>query len=132
MAEHPLQGMMGITMDKVREMVDSSTIIGDPIKVDQETTIIPVSRVTFGFASGGADVGAKASKEMFGGGAGAGLSITPAARFRWEIRWTLTLIRSRLTEKTSASYESANISTLCCTSPVVILQRHPMSVDAKP
>ena len=45
MAEHPLQGMMDITMDKVREMVDSSTIIGDPIKVDQETTIIPVSRV---------------------------------------------------------------------------------------
>ena len=79
MAEHPLQGMMGITMDKVREMVDSSTIIGDPIKVDQETTIIPVSRVTFGFASGGSDVGAKASKEMFGGGSGAGVSITPVA-----------------------------------------------------
>ena len=70
MAEHPLQGMMGITMDKVRDMVDSSTIIGDPIKVDAETTIIPVSRVTFGFASGGSDVGAKASKEMFGGGSG--------------------------------------------------------------
>ena len=57
MAEHPLQGMMGITMDKVREMVDSSTIIGDPIKVDADTTIIPVSRVTFGFASGGSGRG---------------------------------------------------------------------------
>lgn len=79
MAEHPLQGMMGITMDKVREMVDSSTIIGDPIKVDEETTIIPVSRVTFGFASGGSDVGANASKQMFGGGSGAGVSITPVA-----------------------------------------------------
>ena len=79
MAEHPLQGMMGITMDKVRDMVDSSTIIGDPIKVDAETTIIPVSRVTFGFASGGSDVGAKASKEMFGGGSGAGISISPVA-----------------------------------------------------
>lgn len=79
MTEHPLQGMMGITMDKVREMVDSSTIIGDPIRVDDETTIIPVSRVTFGFASGGSDVGAKASKEMFGGGSGAGVSITPVA-----------------------------------------------------
>ena len=79
MAEHPLQGMMGITMDKVREMVDSSTIIGDPIKVDADTTIIPVSRVTFGFASGGSDVGAKASKDMFGGGSGAGVSITPVA-----------------------------------------------------
>ena len=79
MAEHPLQGMMGITMDKVRDMVDSSTIIGDPIKVDAETTIIPVSRVTFGFASGGSDVGVKASKEMFGGGSGAGISISPVA-----------------------------------------------------
>ncbi len=79
MAEHPLQGMMGITMDKVRDMVDSSTIIGEPIKVDADTTIIPVSRVTFGFASGGSDVGAKASKEMFGGGSGAGVSITPVA-----------------------------------------------------
>ena len=79
MAEHPLQGMMGITMDKVREMVDSSTIIGDPIKVDADTTIIPVSRVTFGFASGGSDVGAKASKDMLGGGSGAGVSITPVA-----------------------------------------------------
>ena len=79
MAEHPLQGMMGITMDKVRDMVDSSTIIGNPIKVDAETTIIPVSRVTFGFASGGSDVGAKASKEMFGGGSGAGISFSPVA-----------------------------------------------------
>lgn len=79
MAEHPLQGMMGITMDKVRDMVDSSTIIGDPIKVDADTTIIPVSRVTFGFASGGSDVGAKASKDMFGGGSGAGVSISPVA-----------------------------------------------------
>ena len=45
MAEHPLQGMMGITMDKVREMVDSSTIIGDPIKVDQETTILSLIHI---------------------------------------------------------------------------------------
>ena len=79
MAEHPLQGMMGITMDKVREMVDSSTIIGDPIKVDADTTIIPVSRVTFGFASGGSDVAPKAEKAMFGGGTGAGVSVTPVA-----------------------------------------------------
>ena len=79
MAEHPLQGMMGITMDKVRDMVDSSTIIGDPIKVDEDTTIIPVSRVTFGFASGGSDVAPKSDKQMFGGGTGAGVSVTPVA-----------------------------------------------------
>ena len=79
MAEHPIQGLMGVTMDKIREMVDSNTIIGAPISVADGTTIIPVSKVTFGFASGGSDVGAKASKEMFGGGSGAGVSITPIA-----------------------------------------------------
>lgn len=79
MAEHPIQGLMGITIDKIREMVDSSTIVGDPIKVDEATTIIPVSRVTFGFASGGSDLGANASKQMFGGGSGAGVSVTPVA-----------------------------------------------------
>ncbi|MGN0984683.1 MAG: GerW family sporulation protein [Gemmiger sp.] len=79
MAEHPIQGLMGITIDKIREMVDSSTIVGDPIKVDETTTIIPVSRVTFGFASGGSDLGANASKQMFGGAGGAGVSVTPVA-----------------------------------------------------
>ena len=79
MAEHPIQGLMGVTIDKIREMVDTSTIIGDPIHVDEATTIIPVSRVTFGFASGGSDVAPKAEKAMFGGGTGAGVSVTPVA-----------------------------------------------------
>ena len=79
MAEHPIQGLMGVTIDKIREMVDTSTIIGDPIRVDATTTIIPVSRVTFGFASGGSDVAPKSDKQMFGGGTGAGVSVTPVA-----------------------------------------------------
>ena len=79
MAEHPIQGLMGVTIDKIREMVDTSTIIGDPIRVDAATTIIPVSRVTFGFASGGSDVAPKSEKQMFGGGTGAGVSVTPVA-----------------------------------------------------
>ena len=68
MAEHPIQGLMGVTIEKIRDMVDTSTIIGDPIHVDDTTTIIPVSRVTFGFASGGSDVAPQSSKQMFGGG----------------------------------------------------------------
>ena len=79
MAEDPIQDMMGTTIDKIRQMVDSSTIIGDPIKVDDTTTIIPVSRVTFGFAAGGSDVGASPSKQASGGGSGAGVSVTPVA-----------------------------------------------------
>lgn len=78
MAEHPIEGMMGVTMDKIRQMVDSNTIIGNPITVEG-TIIIPVSRVTFGFASGCSDVGQKSTKDMFGGGTGAGVSIAPIA-----------------------------------------------------
>ncbi|MEE0801373.1 MAG: GerW family sporulation protein [Gemmiger sp.] len=78
MAEHPIEGLMGITMEKIRQMVDANTIIGNPITVEG-TIIIPVSRVTFGFVSGGSDVGQKATKEMFGGGSGAGVSVAPIA-----------------------------------------------------
>ena len=67
MAEHPIQGLMGVTIEKIRDMVNAETIIGDPIHVD-DTTIIPVSRVTFGFVSGGSDVGPSSNKQMFGGG----------------------------------------------------------------
>lgn len=78
MAEHPIQGLMGVTIEKIRDMVNAETIIGDPIHVD-DTTIIPVSRVTFGFVSGGSDVGPSSNKQMFGGGSGAGVSVTPVA-----------------------------------------------------
>ena len=53
MAEHPIQGLMNVTMDKIRQMADSNTIIGKPIKTDDGTTILPVSRISFGFASAG-------------------------------------------------------------------------------
>ena len=75
MAEHPIQGLMGVTIEKIRDMVDTSTIIGDPIHVDDTTTIIPVSRVTFGFASGGSDVAPQSSKQMFGGGHGSAIKL---------------------------------------------------------
>ena len=78
MAEHPIQGLMGVTIEKIRDMVNAETIIGDPIHVDG-TTIIPVSRVTFGFASGGSDVAPSSNQQMFGGGSGAGVSVTPVA-----------------------------------------------------
>ena len=81
MAEHPIQGLMNITMDKVRQMADANTIIGKPIKTDDGTTIIPVSRISLGFGTGGFDFDGKnsANKELFGGGSGAGVSIRPVA-----------------------------------------------------
>ena len=77
--QHPISGIMGITMDKLKEMVDVNTIIGDLIKIDEKTTVIPISKVSFGFASGGSDLPAKQPKDLFGGGSGAGVSIQPLA-----------------------------------------------------
>ena len=79
MSEHPIKELMGTTMDKIREMVDVNTVIGDPITSPEGTVIIPVSKVTYGFASGGSDFPSKTEKELFGGGAGAGITITPTA-----------------------------------------------------
>lgn len=79
MAEHPIQNLMGLTLDKVKQLVDSNTIIGNPIKADEGITILPVSKVTFGFASGGSEFGAKTTKDLFGGGSGAGVTIAPVA-----------------------------------------------------
>lgn len=74
---HPIEGIMGISMDKIREMVDVNTIIGTPI-VSEGTTIIPVSKVSFGFASGGSDLPTQAA-EKFAGGSGAGVTVKPVA-----------------------------------------------------
>ena len=77
---HPIEGMLGVSMEKIREMIDVDTVIGKPIAAqDGLTTVIPVSRVSFGFGSGGSDVPSKTEKEMFGGGAGAGVTIRPVA-----------------------------------------------------
>lgn len=78
--KHQISDLMGVTMEKIRDMVDVQTIIGDPITVSDQVTIIPVSKVSYGFASGGSDLPAKANpKDLFGGGAGAGVSIQPVA-----------------------------------------------------
>lgn len=79
MAEHPIHGLMDVTLEKIRQMVDSNTIIGNPIGLPDGTTVLPVSKVTFGFASGGTDLPNKTAKDLFGGGSGAGVTIAPVA-----------------------------------------------------
>ena len=76
---HPIEGLMNTAMQKIKEMVDVNTVIGDPIHVSDTVTIIPISKVSFGFASGGSDLPSKQQKELFGGGSGAGVSIDPLA-----------------------------------------------------
>ncbi|MFR9216563.1 MAG: GerW family sporulation protein [Ruthenibacterium sp.] len=79
MNEHPIEGLMDVTLEKIKSMVDSNTIIGNPINMPDGTLILPVSKVSFGFATGGSDFPSKTSRQLFGGGGGAGVSISPIA-----------------------------------------------------
>lgn len=79
MKEQSAGAILATTIDKIRDLVDTSTIIGEPIKTGTDVTIIPVSKVTYGFASGGSDFPTKNNNELFGGGGGAGVTITPVA-----------------------------------------------------
>lgn len=81
MNDHPIQGLMTTVMQSIKEMVDVNTIIGDPITTLDGVTIIPVSKVGFGFTSGGSDFSTRSSQgqKLFGGGGGAGISIHPIA-----------------------------------------------------
>lgn len=66
------------TINQIKNVVDVNTIIGQPIVVG-EVTILPVSKVTYGFASGGSDLPTKTNKELFAGGGGAGVTLQPLA-----------------------------------------------------
>ena len=78
--DHPIGSLMDTTMNKIKEMIDVNTIIGEPITAPDGTLIIPVSKVSYGFASGGSDLPTKKeNKDCFGGGSGAGVTIQPVA-----------------------------------------------------
>jgi len=79
MKEKSANGILTTTIEKVRDLVDVSTIIGDPINLPDGLTIIPVSKVTYGFASGGSDFPSKNNVELFRGAGGAGITINPVA-----------------------------------------------------
>ncbi|MBE6972223.1 MAG: sporulation protein YtfJ [Ruminococcaceae bacterium] len=77
--KNPLSELMESSMSKVREMVDSNTIIGEPIVTADGVTLIPVSRLSFGFGCGGGDYGKQAGNNKFGGGSTAGVRVEPVA-----------------------------------------------------
>ena len=77
--KNPLNEMMRSTMDKIHEMVDTNAIVGQPITTPDGVTLIPISKVSFGFGSGGGDYGKTTPKENFGGGSAAGVKIDPVA-----------------------------------------------------
>ena len=74
---HPITDLMQTTMSKIREMVDSNTVVGEPIVTADGVTLIPVSRLSFGFGCGGGDYGKQPDK--LGAGAAAGVRVEPMA-----------------------------------------------------
>lgn len=77
--ENKLQDIIQTSLESLRTLVDSNTVIGNPINTESGTTIIPISKISMGFASGGLDYNGKTAntKQNFGGGGGTGLSISP-------------------------------------------------------
>lgn len=79
---HPIENIMQTAMAEIKDMVDVNTIVGDPIISTDGTTIIPVSKVSFGFISGGGEYGEAAGEEAdslfpFAGGASSGICVCP-------------------------------------------------------
>lgn len=93
MSEHPIEGLMLTAMNSIQDMVDVNTIIGEPIETSNNIVIIPISKVSFGFAAGGSEFSGETINEYskkekeeeiqyrlpFGGGSGAGVTINPIA-----------------------------------------------------
>ena len=75
---HPINSVLETTMNKIREMVDANTVVGQPIVTQEGVTVIPVSKISLGFATGGSDFGKSQNiPKNFGGGAGAGVNVVP-------------------------------------------------------
>ena len=93
MKEHPIDSLMEIAMNNIQDMIDVNTIVGEPIYVSEDISIIPISKVSFGFVAGGSEFKGEAIEEYkrkdkdeeisytnpFGGGTGAGINITPVS-----------------------------------------------------
>ena len=93
MKEHPIEALMEIAMNNIQDMVDVNTIIGAPIDINENISIIPISKVSFGFVAGGSEFGEEVIEEYnrkdkdeeityknpFGGGSGAGVNIIPVS-----------------------------------------------------
>ena len=82
MDKHPIEGLMTTTLESIRDMIDVNTVVGEPIATSDGATVVPISRVSFGFVAGGgemkpASTAAQPPEPPFAGGAGAGVTVQP-------------------------------------------------------
>lgn len=81
MSENKVNGLLNTTIEKVKSMVDVNTVVGEPIHTPEGATVIPISRISYGFGSGGSDLPSKSApaQGLFAGGSGVGVTIVPIA-----------------------------------------------------
>ncbi|MBC2580349.1 GerW family sporulation protein [Clostridium sp. DJ247] len=83
MDSHPIENLLKGTMENLKDMIDVNTIVGDAVESKDGSLIIPISRVSFGFVSGGSEFDCKTASSSdsypFGGGSGAGIAVKPVA-----------------------------------------------------
>ena len=85
MDRHPIEGIMTTTMESIRDMIDVNTVVGEPIATADGSTVVPISRVSFGFVAGGGEYRCQAARPSteeqegypFAGGTGAGVTVQP-------------------------------------------------------
>ena len=82
MDKHPIEGLMTTTLESIRDMIDVNNVVGEPIVTSEGSTVVPISRVSFGFVAGGgemkpASTAAQPPEPPFAGGAGAGVTVQP-------------------------------------------------------
>ena len=80
----PIEGLLSVAMDNIKGMIDVNTIVGEPIITPDGATVVPISRVSFGFGAGGSEFSAnptdkKNTEALFGGGSGGGATVRPVA-----------------------------------------------------
>ena len=76
--QHPIGGMMQTALENIKDMIDVNTVVGEPVITGSGGTVIPVSRVSFGFVAGGGEYSQNAEiRKPFAGGSGAGVSLQP-------------------------------------------------------
>lgn len=77
--ENKVSSLIGTSMEKLKNIVDANTVVGQPINTPSGAVLLPVSKISVGFGSGGSDIPSSKEKELFGGGSGGGVTVTPLA-----------------------------------------------------
>lgn len=115
--ENKLQDIIQTSLENIRSMVDANTVIGTPIPTESGTTIIPISKISMGFASGGLDFNGKkndttkenAADKNFGGGGGTGLTINPVGFLVVDKEGRVEMINTGMPEAKDPVEQVANL-----------------------